>query len=212
MTIEKAEDPTAAFDVLWKASILFGKPRASWSGTMQLVHRGNHPPKASISFLPMIDMDPTNQTCIYSTLSYVAEHAKKHSATPILTFDQPLWWKSFMIVQDEPSESPLKNIILMMGGLHTKMSFVGAIGYIMANSGLRELMETIYAPNTIDHIFSGKAIARATRAHILVNAALNGLLLSHILSSPLLEELTETPDSNAPLDQLHESLEKSYQK
>ena len=120
MTIEKAEDPTAAFDVLWKASILFGKPRASWSGTMQLVHRGNHPPKASISFLPMIDMDPTNQTCIYSTLSYVAEHAKKHSATPILTFDQPLWWKSFMIVQDEPSESPLKNIILMMGGLHKK--------------------------------------------------------------------------------------------
>ena len=100
----------------------------------------------------------------------------------------------------------------MMGGLHTKMSFVGAIGYIMANSGLRELMETIYAPNTIDHIFSGKAIARATLAHILVNAALNGFLLSHILSSPLLEELTETPDSNTPLDQLHESLEKSYQK
>ena len=92
------------------------------------------------------------------------------------------------------------------------MSFVGAIGYVMANSGLRELMETIYAPNTIDHIFNCKAIARATRAHILVNAALNGLLLSHILSSPLLEELTETPDSNAPLDQLHESLEKSYQK
>ena len=72
-------------------------------------------------------------------------------------------------------------------------------------------METIYAPNTIDHIFSGKAIARATRAHILVNAALNGLLLSHLLSIPLLEELTETPGSSTPIDPLYESLKKAYQ-
>ena len=97
----------------------------------------------------------------------------------------------------------------MTGGLHTKMSFVGAIGTIMANSGLRELMETIYAPNTIDHIFSGKAIARATRAYILVNAALNGLLFSHLLSIPLLEELTETPSSSTPIDPLYESLNSS---
>ena len=72
-------------------------------------------------------------------------------------------------------------------------------------------METIYAPNTIDHMFSGKAIARATRAHILVNAALNGLLLSHVLSAPLLEELTETPGSPGPIDPMYESLEKAYQ-
>ena len=72
-------------------------------------------------------------------------------------------------------------------------------------------METIYAPNTIDHIFSGKAIARATRAHILVNAALNGLLLSHVLSTPLLEELTETSGSSSSIDPMYESLEKAYQ-
>jgi len=45
----------------------------------------------------------------------------------------------------------------------------------MAGSGLRELLELIYASNAVDHILTGKAIARAVRAHLIVDAALNAL-------------------------------------
>ena len=86
----KAQDPTARLDILWKTSILFGLPRPAWSGMMQLVHRGHHPGKSSVMFLPMIDMNRSDVTCVYSTLKYVCEHARRHDVTPILTFNQPL--------------------------------------------------------------------------------------------------------------------------
>ena len=62
------------------------------------------------------------------------------------------------------------------------MSYVGSFKCIMAESGLREAIETVYAPKSVDHILSGKAISRAIRSHTLVDAALNGLLLSETLS------------------------------
>jgi len=39
------------------------------------------------------------------------------------------------------------------------MSFLGCIGSLMAGSGLKELFEIVYAPNAVEHIFTGKAIA-----------------------------------------------------
>ena len=60
----KAEDPTAYLDVLWKSSILFGSPRPAWSGMMQLVHCGSIPGKSSVMFLPMIDINPSDTSCI----------------------------------------------------------------------------------------------------------------------------------------------------
>ena len=64
------------------------------------------------------------------------------------------------------------------------MSFLGAIGYLMAGSGLQEIMELVYAPNAVVHILSGKAYARAVRAHLLVDAALNALLLADAFQVP----------------------------
>ena len=120
-------DPTENLDTIWKTSILFGKPRPSWAGTMQNVHKGSHPGVASIVYLPMIDLNPSDPVCIRSTLHYFADHASTHDVTPVVTFDQPLFYKVWQIIQSEPQESPLKKIVLKMGGLHTLMSFLGSI-------------------------------------------------------------------------------------
>ena len=45
----------------------------------------------------------------------------------------------------------------------------------MADSGLKELLEVIYASNAVDNMLTGKAISRAVRGHMLVNAALNAM-------------------------------------
>ena len=66
-----AKDPRAHLDLLWKSSVMFGMPRPAWSGMMQLVHNGRHPGKSSVMFLPMIDMNPSDTTCVYSTLKYI---------------------------------------------------------------------------------------------------------------------------------------------
>ena len=151
---------------------------------MQFVHQGDHPGKAAIMFMPMIDMNPSDSTCIYSTLMFVSEHVRRHEVTPIITFDQPLWWKALMIIKSEPMGSDLRGIILRLGGFHTEMSFLGCIGHLMASSGLQEMLELIYAPNAVVHMLSGKAIARALRAHFIVDAALNALMLKSVLNVP----------------------------
>ena len=44
-------------------------------------------------------------------------------------------------------------------------------------TGFRELLELIYATDTVPHLISGKAIARAIRGHYLVDAALQVIML-----------------------------------
>ena len=72
-----------------------------------------------------------------------------------------------------------------LGGFHTEMSFLGCTGHLLGSSGLPELLELIYAPNTVVHILNGKAIARVVRAHFSVDAALNALILTAVLNAPL---------------------------
>lgn len=192
----KVTDATANLDLLCKISLpLFHSPRPGWSGTMQRVCDGQYPGKSSVLFLPMIDLDPTDMTCIYSTLLFVSKQAKRYGFTPILTFDQPLWWKALNIIQNEPSGSDLKSIVLRLGGFHIEMSFLGCIGHLMAGSGLQELLELVYAKNAVIHMLSGKAVSRAIRGHFLVDGALNAMLASKTFNVPLPVKSTAEPET-----------------
>ncbi len=121
--------------MIHNASLLFKSPSPPWPGMMQAVLCGVYPEKSSTVFLPMIDMDPSNMSCIYSTLKFICSQASKLQVTPVLTFDQPLWFKALIIVENEPENSDIKQVGLRLGGLHIEMSFLGSIGHVMAGSG-----------------------------------------------------------------------------
>ena len=144
-------------NLLWKTSVPLRYPRPAWSGYMQMIYKGNHPGQASVMFLPMIDMNPSNLTRIYSPLHFISEHARRYSVTPVITFDQPLWWKAMTIVEREPENSPLHSVVVRLGGFHTLMRFHGCIGHLIVGTGLRELMEVMFAGNVVCHILSGKS-------------------------------------------------------
>ena len=76
------EDATSNVDLLWKTSLLLRSPRLCWSGVMQHVQHGMHPEPSTIKFLPMIDMDPSDLTCIYSTLKFVCAQATRLGVMP----------------------------------------------------------------------------------------------------------------------------------
>ena len=179
------EDPTENADLLWNISWPLRSPRPAWSGFMQMIHKGNHPGQSSVLFLPMIDINPGDLNCLYSTMLFVSSHARRYEVTPILTFDQPLWWKASAIQEGVHGNSEIRSIVLRLGGFHTEMSFLGCIGHIMAGSGLQELLECIYASNTVGHMLSGKAVSRAIRGHLLVSGALNAILMSQIYGIPI---------------------------
>ena len=159
---------------------------------MQMVQEGDHPGKASVVFLPMLNLDPTDMSCVYSTVIFLVDQAITNSTTPVITFDQQLWWKSQIIVMNEENESHLKSIVLRLGGFHTEMSYLGTIGHLMQNTGLNEAFEIVYGGNTVRQMICGKAVARAHRDHFLLDAALNILILLDALQPPLPMSLNDS--------------------
>ena len=87
---------------------------------MQGIIKGDHPKASIVTFLPMIDMDQNNITCVYSTLVFVADKAKPYDVTPVVTFDQPLWWKAQLIIDNLPVNDSMKSIVLRLGGFILK--------------------------------------------------------------------------------------------
>ena len=143
-------------DVMWTVAFQITKPQPLWSGYMQMLHHSiRHPGKSSDMFLPMIYLTPSDPTCVHSTLEYVVDHASRYSTTPVITFDQQLWWIAFMIIEVQPKESPLHQIVLILGGSHTQMSFLCSIGSLMAGPGLKEVISQVYAEGSVGHMLSG---------------------------------------------------------
>ena len=62
------------------------------------------------------------------------------------------------------------------------MSFAGSFGALMRGSGLETALGCIYNKVTVSHLLSGKAIAKALRAHILLESSLMTLLLKPFFS------------------------------
>jgi len=194
----RADTENDLFDLFSKLIWPLKEQRPSWSGFMQLYNKEEHDPgKASITFLPMIDMSPSDLTCINSTLHFVCQQSNKYGVTPVLTFDQPLYQKATQIVAMAEVSSPLKKTVLRLGAFHTQMSFLGTIGHIMSGSGLEELLQVVYAPNAVTHMMSGKAVSRATRGHFLVDSALHALLISKICPAAIPESVSEVNSGSA---------------
>ena len=155
LVIPDAEDPTSAIDALWKDSLLLRPRRPGWSGLMQMVQKGKHQGQCTVFYLPMIDMKPSDLSCVYSTLCYVSSHTKRYNVTPIVTFDQPLWWKELEVRESAPEDNDLHSIVVCLGGFHTIMRFWGCIGHVMLGSGLQDVLEQLYVSNAVAHILSG---------------------------------------------------------
>ena len=73
--------------------------------------------------------------------------------------------------------------------------------HLMGSSGLQEMLESIYAPNAVVHMLSGKAIARAVRGHFIVDAALNALMLHSGFNVPLpCQPMSYSSDNEADVE------------
>jgi len=114
---------------------------------------GEHPSPADIHFLPIVDMNPSDKSCVLSTLLFIVNQAKLlNIEMPCVTFDQPLWIKAVKVVDSEAL-----NIVCGLEVFHMTMSLLGSIGNVM--SGLYEALKICYGPQAVSQIMSGKAFA-----------------------------------------------------
>ena len=152
--------------------------------------------KSEVLLLPIIDLSPSDDNCMYSTLNYIQDQAELlNIPTPCVTFDQPLWLKAVEIIQAKSL-----NIVCRLGGFHTMMSFIGSIDSMMKESGLEEALETVYGANAVSHMISGKAVSRALRGHFLMEAALVNKLMSAVLPHQEEEILVENAKDEEGID------------
>jgi hypothetical protein len=170
---------SANLDLLWMSSCFFRLPRPGWQVYMQSVmETKKHPRISEVVFLPLIDLSANSDSCVFSTLTFLAEQAIRYYKTPIVTFDQPIYWKAMMIIANSDYSSPIRQIVLKLGGFHTLMSFIGCIGQLMKGLGLQDLLNLVYATNTVPHMLSGMAISRAIRGLFLVESAVMFVLIN----------------------------------
>ena len=174
---QKASIDKKNANVIWQIGYFFKKEQPQWSGFMQRNLSGNHPCKANFCFLPIINLNSSDESCIFSTLVFIENQAKTlNIPTACVTFDQPLYIKAFEI-----AEAKKMKIVLRLGGFHMLMSFLGETGTVMKGSGLQEVMETIYAGNTVNYMMDGKAYAGAVRCHLIIDAVLHEILLKKFI-------------------------------
>lgn len=125
---------------------------------------------------------PSNYDTIYTVINMAIEECKSlNQGTCIITYNQPLYnIKAREIVASAAPDSDLSKVVVRLGGFHSLLSFLGSIGEIMAGSGLKEFMCTVYAPHSEDKMLLGHAFARAIRAHVLVQASLANVVFDRI--------------------------------
>ena len=86
-----------AVDILWHSASIFRKaerlgPRPNYDGFIENITAGcRHPGRSTITMLALIDLNPGDESCIYSTLLHIKDLAESIGIpAPSITFDQPL--------------------------------------------------------------------------------------------------------------------------
>ena len=83
-----------------------------------------------------------------------------------------------MVIESEPADSDLRQVVLRLE-VFTEMSFIGSIGHLIAESGLKELLELIYVPNAV--AFDGHTSTSTKTRHRKDGQAGKEVRLSHLL-------------------------------
>lgn len=163
-----------------------------WNGFMEQITVYETYDSSKVICLPFINSPPSNYHTIFTSLLVAANKCKaQHQKMCFVTFDQPLYLKARdILANDHPK---LSDVTVRLGGFHLLMSFMGSIGIIMAGSGLKELLTTIFAENSVDKILTGHAYSRAVRVHILIH---------YVLATLVFDEMKLTEDTIASMKAL----------
>lgn len=183
-------------DFTWTYSKFANNKSDGWNGFMEKIHTNLAYHVSKIIPVPFIKNPPSDYNTIFTSLVEAAEQCQKQEQKIVfVTFDQPLYYKAREILANiDLNNDPynLSSIQVRLGGFHLMMSFLGAIGFIMDGSGLKEAFCEIYAENSSDKALSGHAYARAIRGHFLVQLALSEIIFSSMELSDTEKALMDT--------------------
>ena len=87
----------------------------------------------------------------------------------------PLLFKAMMTKKSKDLD-----ITFLLVNFHTQMSFLSAIGYVVQNSGIKQILSLAFAEHSAEKMLSGRRYARAMKAHDLLYTVLKIILFDQI--------------------------------
>ena len=101
-------------------------------------------PKNKTMYTPLIDMKPSDPSTVMTAM-IEARRLTNQAGQPhtIITADQQIY-RVLIDITWAHSEQ-FRDFLIRLGGMHLLMSFVGAVGILMANSGLEEVLKSAFA-------------------------------------------------------------------
>lgn len=122
--------------------------------------------KQNIAYLPQINESPTKDAVVFKTLQIASEIAVECSQPYILTtYDLAIAKKAYRI--QEENEPLFKNVFILLGPFHIKLSYYKIIGKYIEDSGIPALMIScgLIADGSMNSFISGKHYNRCKRLH-----------------------------------------------
>ena len=117
--------------------------------------------KTKVFYLPLIDMKPSDPDTMMTAMMKVQELTSRTGQNfSVLTCDQQLYRVAVKVSWSYPSR--FQNMYLRLGGMHALMSFVGAIGSLMAESGISDILSGVFGG--VPKMLSGKKFPQNVRA------------------------------------------------
>ena len=138
-------------------------------------------PRTKIEYKPLIDMYPSDPDTIMTSLTKAQEITNSTGQEfVVFTCDLQLFKEAQKILWTYPDR--FSNVVLRVGGMHMLMSFVGAIGSLMAGSGLAEILESAFGG--VAKLLTGKKFPQNVRAlRLVMEELLRDILLSNEVHS-----------------------------
>ncbi len=102
----------------------------------------------------------------------------------ICTFDQQLYRYAVEIQWTLPEVFPTSSFVVKLGGMHMLMSFIGAVGNLMAETGLSDIMSSAFAG--VHKMLIGKKFPMCMRALPMCMRALR--MVVEVILEPIINE------------------------
>ena len=160
-------------------------PIPSWTGFNTLLV-DSIPKMSIIRYLPVIDATPTKMETVKTILTRSLEYADKLKLdVVVLVFDQAIYAKAQKIRWEDNDEKWRKRLVVRLGGFHTKMSYLSAIGVRFKAAGLSDIFveSGLVASGSINGVMSGHHFNRSVRAHKITSEALQRLRWQYFLDN-----------------------------
>ena len=157
-----------------------GAPEYNGYNTMKAREEGQLlKPKTKAIYLPLIDMPPAEYDTILTSMLHVKKLSESTGQSyTLFTLDQQLYKYAVEIQWALPEVFPPSSFILRLGGMHMLMSFIGAVGNLMAATGLADTMSSAFAG--VNKMLAGKKFPMCMRALRMV---------AEVILEPVLKEL-----------------------